>query len=49
LAAFDLIRQDPAQAADQFAHLAEELPGDRVPQQLAEQLRLRSQKERVSG
>jgi adenylate cyclase len=49
LAAFDLIRQDPAQAADQFAHLAAELPGDRVPQQLAEQLRLRSQKERVSG
>jgi len=41
LAAFGLIRQDPAQAADRFAQLAAELPGDPVSKQFAEQLRRR--------
>ena len=41
LAAFGLIRQDPAQAEDRFAELAAELPGDPVSKQFAEQLRRR--------
>jgi adenylate cyclase len=49
LAAFDLIRQDPAQAADRFVQLAAELPGDQVPKQMAERLRRRSQEEEVGG
>jgi adenylate cyclase len=43
LAAFGLIRQDPAQAAERFEQLATELPGDAVSKQFAEHLRRRPQ------
>jgi adenylate cyclase len=49
LAAFDLVRQDPAQAAERFAELAAELPGDPVSKQFAERLRRRSQQAPADG
>jgi adenylate cyclase len=49
LAAFGLIPQDPAQAAERFAQLSTELPGDPVPGRLAEQLRQRSAQAKVTS